>query len=104
MKFLTPAHGAEIRRVDSIGRYSGFFQLPPISLGQVDVPPSLPSEMRRDFRTDLVAAFPDAGSDGSMQILGPRAEALPHRRDRACDDLRDSAAPPCVDRGDSMQA
>src|SRR4051794_4989940 len=102
MKFLTPAHSAEIRRIDPVGRYSGFFQLAAIGLGQVDMPPSLPSEMRRHLRADLITALPDSGSDGGMQVLRPRAEAFTHRGDRARGDLRDGAAPPGMDRGHGM--
>src|SRR3974390_712053 len=60
VKLVAPAHGAQIRRVDSPRRYAGFLKLPPIGVRQVDVPPSLPSELRGDFRTHFVAALSDA--------------------------------------------
>src|SRR5436190_258030 len=104
MKFLTPAHGAEIRRVDSFYRYPGFFQLPAIGPGQIDVPPSLPSEVRRYLRPHLITAFPDAGPYGGMQVLRPRPEAIPHVRDRARGDLRYCSAPTGVDCRHGMQA
>src|ERR1035438_5765671 len=73
-----PAHGAQIRRVDSPPGYAGFLELPAIGLRQVDVPASLPSEPRRHLRAHLVTALSDAGTDGRVQVLGARAEAADH--------------------------
>src|ERR1035438_7140597 len=50
VKLLGPAHGAQIRRVDSPPGYAGYLELPAIGVRQVDVPTSLPSEVHRHLR------------------------------------------------------
>src|ERR1035437_4038409 len=78
VELLGPAHGAQIGRVDSLWRYAGFFELPPIGGGQIDVSSSLPSEAYRHLGAHLVAALADAGTDGGMQVFGARPEAPAH--------------------------
>ena len=75
VKLLAPAHGAQIRRVDSLRRYAGFLELPAVGIRQVDVSSSLPSELYGHFRTHLIAAFSDAGTDGRVDVFGARPEA-----------------------------
>src|ERR1039458_2061379 len=78
VELLGPAHGAQIRRVDSPPGYAGFLELAAIGVRQVDVPTSLPSEPRRHLRAHLVTALSAAGTDGRVQVLGARAEAADH--------------------------
>src|ERR1041384_4005721 len=72
--------------------------------------PSLPSEMRRHFRPDFIAALSDARPDRGMQVAGVAAEPLVQCLDGARRDLRHGAtpagmygrhgAPPLVDEQD----
>src|ERR1035438_8267251 len=98
VELLTPAHGAQIRRVDSLWRYAGFFELPPIGGWQIDVPSSLPSEMCRHLRAHLVAALADTRTDCGMQVRGARPEAPAHGGDSIRHDARRRAAPAGVHR------
>src|ERR1035438_378955 len=88
VELLGPAHGAQIRRVDSPPGYAGFLKLPAIGVRQIDVPTSLPSEVRRHLRAHLVTALSDAGTDGGVQVFGARAEALAHGGDGLARDTR----------------
>src|ERR1017187_2258719 len=94
-----PAHGAQIRRVDSPPGYAGFLKLQAIGGRQVDVPTSLPSELRRHLRAHLVTALSDAGTDGRVQVFGARAEATDHGGDSFARDARHRTPPAGVDRG-----
>src|ERR1035441_33156 len=96
---LLGTHGAQIRRVDSPPGYAGFLELPEIGGLKIDMTSSLPSKVRRHLRAHLVAALPDAGADGRVQIFGARAEVLAHGRHGVRRDARYSAAPTGVNRG-----
>src|ERR1017187_1594402 len=96
-KLLSAAHGAQIRRVNVPHGYAEFFELPAIGVRQVDVPSSLPSEPRGDLRAHLVAALPDAGADGRMQVFGARSEAPAHGGNGFRPDPRPAAAPTRAD-------
>src|ERR1017187_6759489 len=98
-ELLGPAHGAQIRRVDSPPGYARFLELAAIGLRQVDVPASLPSEPLRHLRAHLVTALADAGTDGRVQISGARAEATAHGGDGFARDARHRSAPAGVHRG-----
>src|SRR5260370_18480340 len=99
VKLLAPAHGAQIRRVDSPRRYAGFLELPAIGGRQVDVPSSLPSEPRRHLRAHLITALSDAGTDRRAQVFGARPEARGHGGHGTGSDARRAAAPTRVYRG-----
>src|ERR1017187_6399487 len=99
VELLGPAHGAQIRRVDPPPGYAGFLKLPPIGGRKIDVPTSLPSEVRRHLRTHLVTALSDAGTDGRVQVFGTRAEATAHGGDSFARDARHRTPPARADRG-----
>src|ERR1035438_2877712 len=70
VELLGPAHGAQIRRVDSPPGYACFLELPAIGVRQVDVPTSLPSKVRRHLRAHLVTALSDAGTRSEERRVG----------------------------------
>src|SRR5438105_325003 len=82
VKLFAPAHGAQVRRVDSLTRYAGFFQLARILRGEVQAARSLPPELLHSLRPHLVAAHSDTRSDGRVQIRGNTPEARTHRLHR----------------------
>src|ERR1035437_5290159 len=103
VELLAPAHGAQIRRVDSPRGYAGFFELPSVGGRKIDVPSSLPSELRGHLRAHLVAALPDARADGRMQVYRARPEAPGHGGNGFARDARPRAAPTGVYRGDGAK-
>src|SRR5439155_401060 len=104
MKFLCPAHGAQIRQIDARRYYSRCGQLLPIGPGQIDMRSSLPRELDCDLRPDFIAALSDAWSDGRMQILRDCAKALVHSIDSLRRDLCYGPAPSRMDRRDRAPA
>src|ERR1035438_6132752 len=88
VELLGPAHGAQIRRVDSPSGYAGLLELPAIGGRKIDMATSLPSEQRRHLRAHLVTALSDAGTDGRVQVFGARAEATAHGGDGLAGDAR----------------
>src|ERR1022692_2819235 len=100
VELLGPAHGAQIRRVDSPPGYAGFLELPAIGGRKVDVTTSLPSKVRRHLRAHLVAALSDAGTDGRVQVPGARAEVTAHGGDGFAGDASHGTAPAGVDRSE----
>ena len=64
--------------MDALWGYSGFQKLAADDIGEVEVSPSLPSEVRVHLWSNLVAAFSDAGSDGGVEVGGIGAEAPAH--------------------------
>ena len=104
VEFIGMAHRAQAGHVYPRGLDAGGHELAPVSLGQVDVRAPRGSEMRCDFRSHFVTAFPDARPDSRMEVFGPRAEALPHGFDRMAHDARHRTAPSGVHGGHRAMA
>src|SRR5437588_11809909 len=78
MELRRPAHGAQVRRVNSLRRYARRLELPPVGGRQVDVRFPLPSEARRHLRTYLITAWTDSGPEGCVQITRLGGETSAH--------------------------
>lgn len=100
MKVFRLAHGAQVGCVDPLGRYTGGAQLVTVGLRQIEVHPSLPSELSRHFGPNLVTALPNTRTDRGMKAgRRLRPKTLPHALDGAPNNLSHRAAPSGVDGG-----
>jgi hypothetical protein len=95
---------AEVRDVDSGRVEARVEELIAVGGSEVEVCPSLLSEMRGDLGADFVAALPDPGADSGMEIGRRRIEAGAHAVHRAADDLRDGPSPSGMDGGNGPTA
>ena len=76
-------------------------QLPAVGLGQIDPPGREPrwplgedgSELHSDFRSDLIAANADAGSDHGKQFARLASKLITHPAHRGARDIRQGSAP-----------
>src|SRR5262245_28253274 len=59
MEMIDITTGAQIRRVDAVSRHSGCQQLLPVGFGQIDMRPSVLSEVGGHFRSDFITALAD---------------------------------------------
>ena len=82
MKNLNPAHGAQIRRVNPISRYSGLFQLARVLFHKVEIASSLLPELLHNFLPNLITALTNPRPDGGMQIVRVRPKPVPHLFER----------------------
>ncbi len=104
MKVFGSALGAQVRRVDSFRRYSGFQELAAVGGREVDARPPPISEMGGHFGSDFVTALADAGADGGVEAGRIGAETGAHGFHGSGGDFRDRAAPAGMHGGDGAEA
>jgi hypothetical protein len=95
-----PAHGAQVRRIETRGRYSGLVELAAVLRSEIDVHAARAAELLGHLGPDFETAVTDSGSDRRVQILGQGSETRAHGIDGVLRDPRRRAAPSRMDGSD----